>query len=130
MRQDRSRYLSLKELQENFEGYEKGVKSILLRKKEGEEHWKGILGAVVDILEPEPRYEASLEAVLGPRLQALIVESGKEGIEAIDFLRRGSLGRAHFIPREVRKRGIEDQKVFPLSEQAEEGKARSSAPIR
>jgi chromosome segregation protein len=123
LRQDRSRYLSLKELQEKFEGYEKGVKSLLLRKKEDEEHWKGVLGPVADILEPEPRYEASLEAVLGPRLQALIVESGREGIEAIDFLRKESLGRAHFIPREVRKKGIEDQRVFPLSGQAEEGKA-------
>jgi chromosome segregation protein len=102
LRQDRSRYLSLKELQENFEGYEKGVKSLLLRKKEDQEYWKGIVGAVADILEPEPRYEISLEAVLGPRLQALIVEKRKEGIEAIDFLRKESLGRAHFIPREVR----------------------------
>ncbi len=92
LRQDRSRYLSLKELQENFEGYEKGVKSILLRKKEDPGHWNGILGAVADFLEPEPRYEISLEAVLGPRLQALIVESGKEGIEAIDFLRQGVPG--------------------------------------
>ena len=37
LRQDRSRYLSLKELQESFEGYEKGVRSILLRKREEEE---------------------------------------------------------------------------------------------
>ena len=55
LRQDRSRYLSLKELQENYEGYEKGVKSILLRKKEDQEKWEGILGAVADILEPEPK---------------------------------------------------------------------------
>ena len=120
LRQDRSRYLSLKELQENFEGYERGVKSILLQKKDVQDPWKGILGAVADILEPEPRYEIPLEAVLGPRLQALIVESGREGMEAIDFLRRESLGRAHFIPREIRGKENEVQ-TATFSE--EEGRA-------
>ena len=57
LRQDRSRYLSLKELQENFEGFEKGVKSILLRKREEKGKWERILGVVADILEPEPQYE-------------------------------------------------------------------------
>ena len=104
LRQDRSRYLSLKELQENFEGYEKGVKSILLRKKEDHEGWKGIVGAVADILEPEPRYEVPLEAVLGQRLQYVIAEGEKEGLEAIDFLKRESMGRGSFIPKGIRGR--------------------------
>ncbi|MGZ3614942.1 MAG: AAA family ATPase, partial [Thermodesulfobacteriota bacterium] len=101
LRQDRSRYHSLKELQENYEGYEKGVKSLLLRKKEEQEKWKGMLGAVADILEPDPKYEIPLEAVLGQRLQYLIVEEEKEGIEAMAFLKRESLGRGSFIPRGV-----------------------------
>jgi chromosome segregation protein len=98
LRQDRSRYLSLKELQENYEGYEKGVRSILLRKREELETWKGMLGAVADILEPDPKYEIPLEAVLGQRLQYLIVEGEKEGMEAMVFLKRESLGRGSFIP--------------------------------
>jgi chromosome segregation protein len=98
LRQDRSRYLSLKELQENYEGYEKGVRSILLRKREELETWKGILGAVADILEPDPKYEIPLEAVLGQRLQYLIVEGEREGMEAMVFLKRESLGRGSFIP--------------------------------
>ncbi len=107
LRQDRSRYLSLKELQENYEGYEKGVRSLLLRKKEEQEKWKGILGAVADILEPDPRYEIPLEAVLGQRLQYLIVEGEEEGLEAITFLKRESLGRGSFIP------------ILPLAKQGE-----------
>ena len=98
LRQNRSRYLSLKELQENYEGYEKGVRSILLRKREEQETWKGILGAVADILEPDPKYEIPLEIVLGQRLQYLIVEGEKESMEAMAFLKRESLGRGSFIP--------------------------------
>ena len=109
LRQDRSRYHSLKELQENYEGYEKGVKSILLRKKEEQERWKGILGAVADILEPDPKYEVPLEAVLGQRLQYLVVEEEKEGMEAMTFLKRESLGRGSFIPKRVQGSGPENR---------------------
>jgi len=101
LRQDRSRYLSLKELQENFEGFEKGVKSLLLRKREEQEKWERILGVVADIFEPEPRHEISLETVLGQRLQYIIVEGEKEGLEAMTFLKRESLGRGSFIPKGV-----------------------------
>jgi chromosome segregation protein len=109
LRQDRSRYLSLKELQENFEGFEKGVKSILLRKREEKEKWERILGVVADILEPEPQYEIPLEAVLGQRLQYLIVEGEQEGLEAMTFLKRESLGRGSFIPKGVQGIGKENQ---------------------
>jgi chromosome segregation protein len=121
LRQDRSRYHSLKELQENYEGYEKGVRSLLLRKKEEQERWKGILGAVADILEPDPKYEVPLEAVLGQRLQYLVVEEEKEGMEAMAFLKRESLGRGSFIPKRVQGTGPknrisqEEGKPVPLS---------------
>jgi chromosome segregation protein len=105
LRQDRSRFLSLKELQENYEGFEKGVKSILVRKREDQEKWEKILGVVADIFEPEPLYEVPLEAVLGQRLQYLMVENEKEAIEAIGLLKRESLGRGSFIPIGVKGDG-------------------------
>jgi chromosome segregation protein len=109
MRQDRSRFLSLKELQENYEGFEKGVKSILLRKREEEKKWERILGVVADILEPEPKYEVPLEAVLGQRLQYLIVEGEEEAMEAIAFLKRESRGRGSFVPMGVKGDGNRDR---------------------
>ena len=110
-RQDRSRYLSLRELQENYEGFEKGVKSLLLRKKAEEEKWEKILGVVADILEPIPQYEVPLEAVLGQRLQYLIVEGEKEAMEAIAFLKRESLGRGSFVPVRVKGNGNPDRSL-------------------
>ncbi len=116
LRQDRSRYLSLKELQENYEGYEKGVRSILLQKREEEEKWKGVLGVVADILDANPKYEIPLEAVLGSRLQYLIVEGEKEGIEGLDFLKRESLGRANFIPKRVY--GKKGETLYPTGDKS------------
>ncbi len=98
LRQDRSRYLSLKELQENYEGFEKGVKSLLLKKREDQERWGWLLGAVADILEPDPPYEVPLEAVLGQKLQYLMVKDEEEAVHAIRFLKEESLGRGSFIP--------------------------------
>ena len=105
LRQDRSRFLSLKELQENYEGFEKGVKSILLQKREEQEKWKRVLGVVADLFEPEPKYEVPLEAVLGQRLQYLIVEDEKEAMEAIALLKKESRGRGSFIPIGVKGNG-------------------------
>lgn len=108
LRQDRSRYLSLKELQDNYEGFERGVKSLLLQKREQKERWGRIIGVVADILDPDPSYEIPLEAVLGERLQYLMVEDETEAIEAIEFLRKESLGRGSFIPAGVRSPGAEE----------------------
>lgn len=116
LRQDRSRYLSLRELQENYEGFEKGVKSVLLRKKVEPEAWERMLGVVADVLEPEPNYEIPLEAVLGQRLQYLIVEGKKEAMEAIAFLKRESLGRGSFVPVGVEKNGNQDRFLQTVEE--------------
>ena len=116
LRQDRSRYLSLKELQENFEGYEKGVRSLLLRKKENGGTWDGILGTVADILEPERNYELPLEAVLGHRLQYLIVDSEKVGFEALALLKQESLGRGSFVPRAIAGNGSETSSTGSASD--------------
>ena len=115
MRQDRSRHLSLKELHDNYEGFERGVKSILLRKREGQEKWQRILGVVADIVEPETKYEVPLEAILGQRLQYLMVEEEIDATEAIDYLKKESLGRGSFIPMGVRGDG-----QHPSSNQTEE----------
>ena len=102
LRQNRSRFLSLRELQENYEGFERGVKSILLKKREEPEKWERVIGAVADLLEPEPKYEIPLEAFLGQRLQYLIVEGDQEALEAIALLKRESLGRSNFVPLGVK----------------------------
>lgn len=121
LRETRSRYLSLKELQENYEGFEKGVKSILLQKKREGEKWERILGVVADIFEPDPPYEVPLEAVLGERLQYLMVEGEEEAKKAIHFLKKESLGRGSFIPIEIKgerpdhpSQGREEGSPLPL----------------
>jgi chromosome segregation protein len=93
----RSRLVSLEELQRNYEGYQEGVRAIML-KRQRESGPNGIYGLVAEVVEaPEP-YEKALTAVLGDRLQYVIVKGQEEGVEAVEYLKREASGRGSFIP--------------------------------
>ncbi len=97
IQETRSRVLSLEDLQKNYEGYHEGVRAIMLKRKE-EAAPNGIYGLVAEVIEaPEP-YEKALTAVLGDRLQYVIVKGHEEGLEAIEYLKHASSGRGSFIP--------------------------------
>jgi len=93
----RSRLTSLLELQKNFEGYGRGVKAILLR-DEDERRRDGVYGLVAEVLRTDPAHERAIEAVLGERLQLLLVESHAAGLRAVEYLRKAAQGRASFAP--------------------------------
>lgn len=91
-----SRLKALEEMASRFEGLNQGVKAVMEAGKEGRA--SGILGLVADVIETEPGYEKAVEAVLGERLQYVIVESQTEGMEAVEFLKSESAGRGSFLP--------------------------------
>ncbi len=102
----RSRYTTLKKMEESFEWYRDGVKAIMLAHEEGKTAAEGavpppreaILGLMADILEPRPTYEAAVEAVLGESLQYVLVRDQEAGIEAISYLQTSGGGRSGFVP--------------------------------
>ena len=112
----RSRLESLGEIQARYESFQRGVRAIMQRAKEGQEAapgqdtvgasapWSmsGVRGVVADIVQPPPELETAVEAVLGERLGNIIVESHEVGVEAIDFLKSQSEGRSSFIPMGLR----------------------------
>jgi chromosome segregation protein len=94
----RSRLGSLLEIVRNYEGYGRGVRSIMTRAGQGESRDRGIFGLVADVVSAPAEYENAVEAVLGERLQYVIVESHSQGVEAIDYLKTAAEGRASLIP--------------------------------
>lgn len=98
----RSRLTSLEELQKNFEGYHEGTRSVLMKKKDLNE--EGIFGSVADFVETDPEYEGAVSAVLGEKLQYVVVKSQQQGVEAVEYLKSAATGRTSFIPMEVRAR--------------------------
>jgi chromosome segregation protein len=100
LQEHRSQIVSLEALQRNYEGYQEGVRAIMLQRQQGTA-LKGIDGLVAEIIEAPEAYEKALTAVLGDRLQYIIVRSHEEGMQAIEYLKHESSGRGSFIPRRL-----------------------------
>ena len=94
---------SLETLQRNFEGYQDGVRAVML-KHQSNGASDGVCGVVADFIEAPEEIEKALTAVLGERLQYVIVQGYQEGVEAIEYLKRESAGRGGFIPRRFERR--------------------------
>lgn len=92
--QVQSRLESLEQIQRNYEGFHRGVRAIMRE----EQHPDGVLGVVADVIDIPERYERAVAAVLGERLQYVIVRGEQEGVGAVDLLRREASGRGSFIP--------------------------------
>jgi chromosome segregation protein len=112
IQENRSRLESLADLQKNYEGYHEGVRAIMLKKQQ-EVTPNGIYGLVADVIDAPEAYEKALTAVLGDRLQYIIVKGHQEGLEAIEYLKNQASGRGSFIPRELSRKL---HKELPLRE--------------
>jgi chromosome segregation protein len=96
----RARLASLVEIQKNYEGCTQAVRALMRRQASGE---ASVHGLVADVVSAEPRFEAAVEAVLGDRLQYVIVDSQQDGIESVQFLRESGEGRSTFVPLDLRE---------------------------
>ena len=112
IQESRSRLLSLEDLQKNYEGYQEGVRAIMLKRQE-EAAADGVYGLVTEVIEAPVLYEKALTAVLGDRLQYMIVKGHDEGIEAIEFLKQKASGRGSFIPVQMTRKS---NRPLPLGE--------------
>jgi len=93
----RSRLSSLEALQKDYEGFDRGVRAVMVRAGE-EARTQGIFGLVADVISTPPRYERAVEAALGERLQHVIVESRDKGVELVEYLKSAIEGRGSFLP--------------------------------
>jgi len=98
----RVRLESLEEMRRNLEGYQEGVRRIMEAARETKSGLNGssksIIGLLAEKIEVPQRYEAALEAVLGDRLQAVLVTDQNAGAHAADFLKAENAGRGSFVP--------------------------------
>jgi chromosome segregation protein len=100
-----SRLRSLLEMEQKLEGYQKGVQTVMSAHKEAAagESLGRIHGLVADMIATEPQYELAIEAVLGDRLQYVVVDSQNDSLKAIDYLKTRGGGRSTFVPTTPRE---------------------------
>jgi chromosome segregation protein len=94
----RSSFEALSELERAREGYGAGVRAVFADGRREALH--GIVGTVADLLEVPSGMERAIEAVLGERLQWVVVERFEHARAAVGYLHDHALGSATFLPLE------------------------------
>ncbi|ADL07824.1 chromosome segregation protein SMC [Thermosediminibacter oceani] len=94
----KSRYRALEEINQNYEGYQLGVKNLLSHLRSGKINVSGIYGTVADIIDTDRKLETAIEAALGGALQNVVCDTEQNAKEAIEYLKRNNLGRVTFLP--------------------------------
>jgi len=85
---------SLKELRSQYEGFGQGVRSLMSQSSRPD----GLREVVVDVIQTPAEYEKAVEAVLGEKLQSMIVNSYSDTLDVIRYLNEHRSGRGSFIP--------------------------------
>jgi chromosome segregation protein len=94
----RSSLDSLRELEREREGYGAGVRAVF--SAGGPAALSGVAGTVADLLDVPRGLERPVEAVLGERLQWIVVERFRDARAGVAFLRERGGGAATFLPLE------------------------------
>ena len=94
----RSSLEALAELERAREGYGAGARAVFGEGRAAK--LAGVVGTVADLLDVPPGMEPAIEAVLGERLQWVVVERFEHARAAVAYLRERSLGAATFLPLE------------------------------
>lgn len=112
----KSRLDLIKEMQAEFAGFQQGVKEILKARENG---FRGIHGAVAELVVVPEKVETAIEVALGGALQNVVVDNEAAGREAIAYLKKHHAGRATFLPLDV---------IRPRSVQAEDRRLLDKEP--
>ena len=88
-----------------------GVRAVLHHFRNGgvrESAADGIFGIMGDLIETDAEYEKAVEAVLGERMQSVVVRDHADGLSAIHYLKESGEGRSAFVPvgLRIRKEGL------------------------
>ena len=116
--QEHSQLQVLLEMEGSYAWFNDAVRALMNARDERELHCN-IRGAVAEMLEVDASHRPAVEAVLGGRLQALVVDSLADACSALEHLKRTGMGRSHFIPLSVAERApkpdVEGDGPVPLA---------------
>ncbi|MCC6445248.1 MAG: chromosome segregation protein SMC [Armatimonadetes bacterium] len=91
-----SRRAAFQEMEENFEGYYQGVRTVLQAHQSGK--LVGHYRIVTDLIEVPQPLETAVEVALGGSAQDIVTHTEDEARAAIEMLKRQHGGRATFLP--------------------------------
>ncbi|QSO53818.1 chromosome segregation protein SMC [Alicyclobacillus curvatus] len=112
-----SRLELLTELENGYDGYALGAKTVL--QAASKDRLTGIHGPIAGLIQVQKSHEVAIETALGGALQNIVVDHEAAGRAAIDLLKQRHAGRATFLPLSVvRSRLLQDTERSKLTGQA------------
>ncbi len=108
-----NRVKMLKDMQRDYEGFSRSVKSVMSRALGG--GLKGVHGPVSSLVSVGDRFVTAIDTALGASASSIVVENANVGKECIEYLKRSDGGRATFLPLDtirpshLRENGLENQ---------------------
>ncbi|NQZ00862.1 MAG: chromosome segregation protein SMC [Bdellovibrionales bacterium] len=119
-----SRLYGLESMADNFEGFQEGVKSVMLWQRQrmeqtadGGAHTITEFQPVSEVVEVPQEYELAMEAALGNRLQMLISKDAGAALGAVDYLKEQKSGRSSFVSEEFGVGEISDSSAESMKTQ-------------
>ncbi len=108
-----------KNMEEDYEGYYKGVKSLLIASKKDPNLKEGLIGVVGELIKVENKFERAIDISLGSNVQNMVTETEEDGKKAIEYLKKNKLGRITCLPLSVISGNvidisIEDREKFKI----------------
>ncbi len=94
----------LSEMEKDFEGFSKAVKTVMREKARGT--LRGVHAPVANLLRTDDECALAIETALGAASQNIVVDSMKDGSAAIELLKRQDSGRATFLPIDTIKGAV------------------------
>lgn len=94
-------YQALKNLEDNLEGYNRGVRELLKAKKNKHAFSQDLCGTVGELIQVKETYETAIEIALGQGIQNIVTLTENGAKEAVQYLKTNKLGRATFLPLDV-----------------------------
>ena len=91
-----SRIRMLTEMEKDFEGYSKAVKTVMREAERGT--LRGIHGPVANLVKADEECALAVETALGAAAQNIVTDTQNDGRSAIELLKRRDAGRATFLP--------------------------------
>ncbi|MBR3211729.1 MAG: chromosome segregation protein SMC [Firmicutes bacterium] len=90
-----SRHHTLKEMEENYEGFNYGVRSVM------KGSFPGVRGVAAELMTVPKGFETAMETALGASAQNLICERDADAKRCITYLKQNKAGRVTFLPMET-----------------------------
>jgi chromosome segregation protein len=106
---------SLRELNQNLEGFEAGVRTLMQAKDSPEVGLDGIHQVIGRLIKTKSQYESAIEAAMSHRLGYIVVDDFSQAAKAIEYLKQQGKGRVSFIlrnrvtGRQLTTQGLEGQ---------------------